>query len=76
MLCAGGTLVLQGNVSYDAEAVSDAAFLHTLVQTVEQGQEGFPQPAHPTEPTEEPTEEPAKGRVDLDRPGPHSVPEQ
>jgi quercetin dioxygenase-like cupin family protein len=76
MLCAGGTLVLQGNVSYDAEAVSDAAFLHTLVQTVEQGQEGFPQPAHPTEPTEEPTEEPAKGRVDLDRPGPDSVPEQ
>jgi quercetin dioxygenase-like cupin family protein len=32
VLSAGATLVLQGNVSYDAEAVSDAAFLHTLVQ--------------------------------------------
>jgi quercetin dioxygenase-like cupin family protein len=32
VLSAGETLVLQGNVSYDAEAVSDAAFLHTLVQ--------------------------------------------
>jgi quercetin dioxygenase-like cupin family protein len=76
VLPAGGTLVLEGNVPYEAEALSDAAFLHTLVQTVEQGQEGFPQPAHPTEPTEEPTEGSAKGRVDLDRPGPHSVPEQ
>lgn len=64
VLSAGGTLVLQGNVSYDAEAMSDAVFLHTLVQPVEQGQEGFPQPAHPTEPTEEP----AEGRVDLDLP--------
>ncbi len=60
VLSAGGTLVLQGNVSYDAEAMSDAAFLHTLVQPVEQGQ-GFPQPAHPTEP--------AEGRADLDLPG-------
>ncbi len=34
-LSAGGTLVLQGNVSYDAEAMSDAAFLHTLVQPAE-----------------------------------------
>ncbi len=60
VLSAGGTLVLQGNVSYDAEAMSDAAFLHTLVQPVEQGQ-GLPQPAHPTEP--------AEGRADLDPPG-------
>ena len=60
MLSAGGTLVLQGNVSYDAEAMSDAAFLHTLVQPVEQEQD-FPQPAHPMEP--------AEGRADLDLPG-------
>ena len=60
VLSAGGTLVLQGNVSYDAEAMSDAAFLHTLVQPVEQGQ-GFPQPVHPMEP--------AEGRADLDLPG-------
>ena len=60
VLSAGGTLVLRGNVSYDAEAMSDAAFLHTLVQPVEQGQ-GFPQPVHPTEP--------AEGRADLDLPG-------
>ncbi len=58
VLSAGGTLVLQGNVSYDAEAISDAAFLHTLVQLVEQG-EGFPQPAHPVES--------AEGRADLAR---------
>jgi quercetin dioxygenase-like cupin family protein len=60
VLSAGGTLVLQGNVSYDAEAVSDAAFLHTLVQPVEQRQ-GFPHPAHPTEP--------AEGGADLDQAG-------
>lgn len=60
VLSAGGTLVLQGNVSYDAEAMSDAAFLHTLVQPVEQGR-GFPQLARRTEP--------AKGRADLDLPG-------
>ncbi len=60
VLCAGGTLVLQGNVSYDAEAVSDAAFLHTLVQPVEQERE-FTRPAHPTEP--------AEGRADLDLAG-------
>ncbi|TCJ16218.1 hypothetical protein E0L93_10320 [Rubrobacter taiwanensis] len=59
-LSAGGTLVLRGNVSYDAEALSDAAFLHTLVQPLEQGR-GFPQPVHPTEP--------AEGRADLDLPG-------
>ena len=60
VLSAGGTFVLQGNVSYDAEAMSDAAFLHTLVQPVEQGR-GFPQPVHPTEP--------AEGRADLNLPG-------
>ena len=60
VLSAGGTLVLQGNVAYDAEALSDDAFLHTLVQPVEQGR-AFPKPAHPTEP--------AEGRVDLNFPG-------
>jgi len=60
VLSAGGTLVLQGNVAYDAEALSDAAFLHTLAQPVEQGR-GFTKPVQPTEP--------AEGRVDLDLPG-------
>lgn len=60
VLRAGGALVLQANVAYDAEAVSDAAFLHTLVQPVEQGG-GLPWPEHPTEP--------AEGRADLDLPG-------
>jgi quercetin dioxygenase-like cupin family protein len=32
VLSAGGTLVLEGNVPYEAEALSDAAFLHTLVR--------------------------------------------
>lgn len=59
-LSAGGTLVLQGNVCYDAEALSDAAFLHTLVQPNEQGQD-FPRQSHPSEP--------AEGRADLDLPG-------
>jgi quercetin dioxygenase-like cupin family protein len=59
-LSAGGTLVLQGNVCYDAEAVSDAAFLYTLIQPNEQGQD-FPRQAHPSEP--------AEGRADLDLPG-------
>ena len=59
VLSAGGTLVLEGNVPYEAEALSDAAFLHTLVLP---GQEtSLPQPVHPTEPSE--------GRVDLDLPG-------
>jgi quercetin dioxygenase-like cupin family protein len=59
-LSAGGTLVLRGNVCYDAEAVSDAAFLYTLIQPNEQGQD-FPRQAHPSEP--------AEGRADLDLPG-------
>ena len=59
VLSAGGTLVLEGNVPYKAEALSDAAFLHTLVLP---GQEtSLPQPVHPTEP--------AEGRADLDLPG-------
>jgi quercetin dioxygenase-like cupin family protein len=35
VLSAGGTLVLEGNVPYEAEALSDAAFLHTLVRLTE-----------------------------------------
>jgi quercetin dioxygenase-like cupin family protein len=59
VLSAGGTLVLEGNVPYEAEALSDAAFLHTLVLP---GQETSPpQPVRPTEP--------AKGSADLDIPG-------
>ena len=59
VLSAGGTLVLEGNVPYEAEALSDAAFLHTLVLSGEEI--SFPQPVHPTEP--------AEGRADLDLPG-------
>jgi quercetin dioxygenase-like cupin family protein len=59
VLSAGGTLLLQGNVPYEAEALSDAAFLHTLMLP---GQEtSLPQPVHPTEP--------AEGGADLDIPG-------
>jgi quercetin dioxygenase-like cupin family protein len=59
VLPAGGTLVLEGNVPYEAEALSDAAFLHTLVLSGEEA--SLPQPVHPTEP--------AEGRADLDLPG-------
>jgi quercetin dioxygenase-like cupin family protein len=56
VLSAGGTLVLGGNVPYEAKALSDAAFLHTLMLP---GQEtSLPQPVHP--------KEPAEGRADLD----------
>jgi quercetin dioxygenase-like cupin family protein len=59
VLSAGGTLVLEGNVPYEAEALSDAAFLHTLVLP---GQEtSLPQPVHPMEPAER--------SADLDIPG-------
>ena len=59
VLSAGGTLVLEGNVPYEAEALSDAAFLHTLVLP---GQEAsLSQPVHPTEP--------AEGRAELNIPG-------
>jgi quercetin dioxygenase-like cupin family protein len=60
VLSAGGTLVLEGNVPYKAEALSDAAFLHTLVRPAEEDK-SLPGSAHPTEP--------AEGRVDLDLPG-------
>ena len=59
VLSAGGTLVLEGNVSYDAEALSDATFLHTLVLPGEES--SLPQPVHPAEP--------AEGSADLDLPG-------
>lgn len=58
--CAGGTLVVRGNVSYDAEIMSGCAFLRTLAQPVERGR-GFPKPALPTGPPE--------GRAGPDRPG-------
>jgi len=60
VLSAGGTLVLEGNVPYEAEALSDAAFLHTLMRPTE-GDKSLPPSAHPTEP--------AEGRADLDLPG-------
>jgi quercetin dioxygenase-like cupin family protein len=59
VLSAGGTLVLEGNVPYEAEALSDAAFLHTLVRPTED--KSLPRSMHPTEP--------AEGRADLDLPG-------
>jgi quercetin dioxygenase-like cupin family protein len=59
VLSAGGTLVLEGNVPYEAEALSDAAFVHTLVLLDQEA--SLPQPVHPTEP--------AEGRADLDLPG-------
>ena len=59
VLATGGTLILEGNVPYEAEALSDAAFLHTLVLSDEE--RSLPQPVHPTEP--------AEGRADLELPG-------
>ena len=59
VLSTGGTLVLEGNVPYEAEALSDAAFLHTLVLSGEEV--STPRSVHPTEP--------AEGRADLDLPG-------
>ncbi len=59
VLSAGGTLVLEGNVPYEAEALSDAAFLHTLVLPSQET--SLPQPVHPMEP--------AEGGADLDLPG-------
>ena len=60
VLSAGGTLVLEGNVPYEAEALSDAAFLHTLMRPTEKDN-SLPRSAHPTEP--------AEGRADLYLPG-------
>jgi len=59
VLSAGGTLVLEGNVPYEAEALSDAAFLYTLVLSGEEIDTS--RSIHPTEP--------AEGRADLDLPG-------
>ena len=59
VLSAGGTLVLEGNVPYEAEALSDAAFLHTLMLPGEE--KSLSQPVHPMES--------AEGRADLDLPG-------
>jgi len=59
-LSAGGTLLLEGNVPYQAEALSDAAFLHTFVRPTEEDK-SLPPSVHPTEP--------AEGRADLDLPG-------
>jgi hypothetical protein len=36
VLSAGGTLILEGNVPYEAEALSDAALLHTLVRSTDE----------------------------------------
>ena len=59
VLSAGGALVLEGNVPYEAEALNDAIFLHTLVLPDQEA--NLPQTVHPTEP--------AEGRADLDLPG-------
>ena len=59
VLSAGGTLVLEGNVPYEAEALSDAAFLHTLV--LPDQEVNLLQPGLPTESVE--------GSLDLDLPG-------
>ena len=60
VLSAGGMLILEGNVPYEAEALSDAAFLHTFVRPMEEDK-GLLRSAHPTEP--------AEGRADMDLPG-------
>jgi quercetin dioxygenase-like cupin family protein len=46
VLSAGETLVLEGNVPYEAEALSDAAFLHTLVRPTSEDK-GLLRSAHP-----------------------------
>ncbi len=67
LLSAGETLLLEGNLPYEAEALSDATFLHTVVQVVVEGG-GSSQPVHPTEP--------AGRRADLDLPGADRASEQ
>jgi quercetin dioxygenase-like cupin family protein len=67
VLSAGGTLLLEENVSYEAEALSDATFLHTVVHPVEE-EGGSSQPLHPTEP--------AEGRADLGLAGADRASEQ
>jgi quercetin dioxygenase-like cupin family protein len=58
-LSAGGMLILESNVSYEAEALTNAAFLQTLLLSGEEM--SLPQPLHPTEP--------AEGRAYLELPG-------
>ena len=58
-LSAGGMLILESNVPYEAEALTNAAFLQTLLLSGEE--RSIPQPVHPTEP--------AEGRMDLELPG-------
>ncbi|MDN5696405.1 MAG: hypothetical protein L0G70_00335 [Rubrobacter sp.] len=52
VLSAGGTLVLQGSIAYDAEALTEAAFLYTSVEAPEHTQH-FSRVAHPTQPEQE-----------------------
>jgi hypothetical protein len=52
-------LILESNVPYEAEALTNAAFLQTLLLSGEE--RSIPQPVHPTEP--------AEGRADLELPG-------
>ncbi len=49
-LSAGGMLILERNVPYEAEALTNAAFLQTLLLSGEE--KSLPQPVHPTEPAE------------------------
>jgi quercetin dioxygenase-like cupin family protein len=58
-LSAGGVLILGRNVPYEAQALTEATFLQTLLLSGAEG--AFPQPVHPTEP--------AEGRADLALPG-------
>ena len=58
-LSAGGMLILESNVPYEAEALTSAAFLQTLLLSGEE--RSIPQPVHPTKP--------AEGRTDLELPG-------
>jgi quercetin dioxygenase-like cupin family protein len=60
VLSAGGMLILEGNVPYEAEALSDAAFLHMLARPADEDK-SLPPLVHPTEP--------AEGRADLDLSG-------
>ena len=46
VLSTGGMLLLEGNVPYEAEALSDASFLHTAVQPLEE-RGSSSQPVHP-----------------------------
>ena len=58
-LSAGGMLILESNVSYEAEALINAAFVQTLLLSGEE--RGLAQPPQPAEP--------AEGRADSEPPG-------